>query len=124
MTIDKFLEWLENQLPGTWDAGRLLPGEERYAIYPDRAVVNPTALGGLSSYRGHAIRVLVHWNKNILASQPKANEVYNLLKNASGAIDGKRIIKVNMRDPDPVFIGVDESGVFEFVIDCEILLER
>ena len=124
MTIDKFDEWISNLIPGTWDVGRLLVGEMRLALYPDRAAVNPTALGGNSSYRGHAIRVLVHWNKNVLASQIKSNEIYVKLKTATGAINGKRIIKVNMRDPDPVFIGADDSGVFEFVIDCEIILER
>lgn len=124
MTIDKFKDWISNLVPGAWDVGRLTVGDMRLALYPDRAAVNPSSIGGNSTYRGHAIRVLVHWNKNVLVSQIKANEIYNAIKNATGAINGKRIIKVNMRDADPVFIGADESGVFEFVIDCEIILER
>ena len=124
MTIDKFNEWLSAALPGTWDIGTLKIGDQRLALYPGRSMVNPKGIGQETSYRGHSIRVLVHWNKDVLQSQLKAQGVYNYIKNATGAINGKRIIKVDMRDQEAVFMGADDSGVFEFVIDCEIIMER
>ena len=124
MTIDKFDEWLSTAIPGTWDVGTLNVGDMRCALYPGRSFVNPRGIGQETSYRGHAIRILVHWNRNILTSQIKAQEIYNYIKSATGAINGKRIIRVNMRDAEAVFLGADESGIFEFVIDCEIIMER
>lgn len=124
MTIDKFFEWLSAALPGTWDIGTLNTGDQRLVLYPGRSMVNPKGIGQETSYRGRSIRVLVHWNNNVLESQLKAQEVYNYIRNATGAINGKRIIKVDMRDQEAVFMGADDSGVFEFVIDCEIIMER
>ncbi|MBO1264371.1 hypothetical protein J3A84_04860 [Proteiniclasticum sp. SCR006] len=124
MTIDKFHEWISAALPGTWDIGSLKTGEQRLALYPGRSFINPKGIGQETSYRGHAIRILVHWNKNVLEGQIKAQETYNYIRSATGAIDSKRIIKVDMRDQEAIFMGADDSGVFEFVIDCEIIMER
>ena len=124
MTIDKFYTWLSTDLPGTWDAGTLKTGELRLALYPGRSFINPRGIGQETTYRGHAVRILVHWSKNVLISQTKAQGVYNYIRNATGAIDGKRIIKTDMRDSEAIFMGADESGIFEFVIDCEIIMER
>lgn len=124
MTIDKFHIWLSTALPGTWDVGSLKTGEQRLALYPGRSFINPRGIGQETTYRGRAIRVLVHWNKNILESQTKAQEVYSYIRNATGAIDGKRIINPSMRDAEAIYLGADESGIFEFVIDCEIIMER
>lgn len=124
MTIDKFHIWISAALPGTWDIGTLKEGDQRFALFPDRSFVNPRGIGQETTYRGRAIRVLVHWTKNIVESQAKAQEVYDYLRNATGAIDGKRIIKPIMRDSEANYLGADDSGVFEFVIDCEIIMER
>ena len=124
MTIDKFYQWISAALPGIWDIGTLKTGDKRLALYPGRSTTDPRGIGQETSYRGHAVRVLVHWNNNVLQSQTKAQEVYNYIRNATGAINSKRIIKTDMRDPEAIFMGADESGVFEFVIDCEIIMER
>lgn len=124
MTIDKFYDWLSQALPGIWDVGSLKSGDMRTCLYPGRSFVNPRGVGRDSTYKGYGIRLLVHWNNNVLESQIKAQEVYNYIRNASGAIDSKRIIDIDMRESEAMFLGADESGVFEFTIDCEIILER
>lgn len=124
MTIDKFYNWLSQALTGTWDVGSLKSGDQRLCLYPGRSFVNPRGIGRESTYKGYAIRVLVHWNKNVLESQIKAQEVYSYIRNATGTIDSKRIIDIDMRESEAMFLGADESGVFEFTIDCEIILER
>lgn len=124
MTIDKFYEWISTALPGAWDVGTLHTGEQRLALYPGRSFINPHGIGQETSYRGHAIKVLVHWNNKVLESQVKAQEIYDYIKNASGAINGKRIIKTDMREAEAMFLGSDNTGIFEFTIDCEIIMER
>lgn len=125
MTLDKVFYWLQTNITADiWSAGRLVTGEKQLVVYPGSSFTNPRAIGQQSSYRGYGVRVLIHWNKNILDTELKAKETYEFLRNAEGTLDGKRIIKTDMRDADPVPLGADESGVFEFVIDLEIIIER
>jgi hypothetical protein len=157
MTITDFKNWLKTKVDcPNWCTGGLRgTGEESIVIYNGMAYINPTAVGGYSSYRGKGIRVLVHWNKNVEDSEIKAMEVYDALYGLTNVmIEGKpeilpdrvlapysrdketvipdvrevptytRVIQINMRDPEPVYLGVDDSGVFEYVIDFEMIIER
>jgi len=129
MTISEFKDWLKTIIDcPSWFAGGLRTTDEKaIVIYNGNAFTNPMAIGGLknSSYKGKGIRVLVHWNKNVRDSELKAQEVYDTLHGITNVeIAGKRIIQFNMRDPEPVWLGVDGSGIYEYVIDLEIIHER
>ena len=129
MTIVDFKDWLKTKIRcPNWSAGGLRDNKEKtIVIYNGSAFVNPMAIGGLknSSYKGKGIRILVHWNKDVGQSESKAQEVYNCLNGQSNIIIAdKRVIQFNMRDPEPIYLGVDDSGVFEYVIDSEIIHER
>lgn len=128
ITISDFRDWLKLKVTcPNWFSGGLRSTEgQSIVIYNGKSFVNPMAIGGVqnSSYRGKGIRILVNWNKNIVESETKAQEVYDSLFGQSGVIKGKRIIKFNMRDPEPIFLGVDGSGNYEYVIDLEIIIER
>ncbi len=130
MTISDFKDWLKTVITDcpNWFAGGLRTTDEKaIAVYNGNAFINPMALGGLknSSYKGKGIRVLVHWNKSIKDTEAKAQEVYNALYGQNNMmIANKRVIKFNMRDPEPIYLGVDNSGIYEYVIDFEIIHER
>jgi len=128
ITISDFRDWLKLKVDcPNWFSGGLRDSKEKaIVIYNGSAYTNPVAVGGLgnSSYTGKGIRILIHWNKNIKETELKAQEVYKALFCKTGIIEGKRIIKFNMRDPEPIYLGVDDSGIFEYVIDLEIILER
>ena len=129
ITASDFKDWLKTKIDcPTWFTGGLrVTGEKAIVIYNGKAFTNPMAIGGIknSSYVGKGIRILVHWNKNIKESELKAQEVYNSLHGQSKEkIQDKRIIKVNMRDPEPIYLGVDGSGIYEYVIDLELIIER
>lgn len=129
MTISDFKDWLKDKIDcPTWFTGGLRASDEQaIVIYSGRAYINPMAIGGLrnSSYKGKGIRILVHWNKNVNESELKAWEVYNTIHGLTNVeIAGKRVIKFNMRDSEPIYLGVDESGIYEYVIDLEIIHER
>jgi len=129
MTISDFRDWLKTKIDcPNWFAGGLRTTDEKaIVIYNGQAFVNPMAIGGPqnSSYKGKGIRILVHWNKNVRESELKAQEVYSTIYGLTNVeIAGKRVIKFNMRDPEPVYLGVDESGIYEYVIDLEIIYER
>lgn len=129
MTISDFRDWLRQQINcPNWSAGGLREDKEKtIVIYNGQAFVNPMAIGGTqnSSYKGKGIRVLIHWNKDIRDSELKAQEVYNYLHGLTNVeIAGKRVVQFNMRDPEPIYLGVDDSGIYEYVIDLEIIHER
>lgn len=129
MTISDFKDWLKTLIdcPNWFSGGLRDTSEKAIVIYSGKAYVNPMAIGGLqnSSYKGKGIRILIHWNKNVRESELKAQEVYNILHGLTNVeIVNKRVIKFNMRDPEPVYLGVDDSGIYEYVIDLEIIYER
>lgn len=128
MTISDFKDWLKTKIDcPNWSSGGLRTTDEKtIVIYNGQAFINPMAIGGPqnSSYKGKGIRILVHWNKDVKESELKAQEVYRALFGQGGAIADKRVIQFNMRDPEPICLGVDDSGVFEYVIDLEIIHER
>ena len=129
MTISDFRDWLKTKIncPNWFAGGLRSAGEKAIVIYNGQAFINPMAIGGPqnSSYKGKGIRILVHWNKNIKESEQKAQEVYNALHGLTNVeIAGKRVIQFNMRDPEPIYLGIDDSGIYEYVIDLEIIHER
>lgn len=129
MTIVDFKDWLKTKIDcPTWYTGGLRSTEEKaIVVYNGQAFINPMAIGGIqnSSYKGKGIRILVHWTKNVTESELKAQEVYKALHGLTNVeVAGKKIVQVNMRDPEPVYLGVDDSGIFEYVIDLEIIHER
>lgn len=129
MTISDFKDWLKKRVScPNWFAGGLRSTNEKaIVIYNGKAFTNPMAIGGLqnSSYKGKGIRILVHWNKNVNESELKAQEVYNSINGLTNVkIANKRVIQFKMRDPEPIYLGVDSSGIYEYVIDLEIIHER
>lgn len=129
MTISDFKDWLKTKIDcPNWSSGGLRTADEKaIVIYNGQAFINPIAIGGLqnSSYKGKGIRILIHWNKNVRESELKAQEVYSTLHGLTNVeIAGKRVVQFNMRDPEPVYLGVDDSGIYEYVIDLEIIYER
>lgn len=129
MTISDFRDWLRTKIDAAhWYSGGLrTTGGQAIAIFNGRAFTNPIAIGGArnSSYKGKGIRILVNWNKNVIQSEQKAMEVYNYLRGLNNVqIANKRVIQFNLRDPEPIYLGVDDSSIYEYVIDLEIIHER
>lgn len=129
MTISDFRDWLRTKVEANhWSSGGLRTTDgQAIVIFNGKAFINPMAIGGAqnSSYKGKGIRILINWNKNVIQSEQKAMEVYNYLRGLNNVqIANKRVIQFNLRDPEPIYLGVDDSGIYEYVIDLEIIHER
>lgn len=110
-----------------WYIGKIDGSKEQcVGIYNVQGPPPNIALGGLAntSYSTKAISILVHWGNNEDKAEQKAQEVYNILFGQDATIGGKRVIKFDMRTPEPVSVGTDSNGVFEFVIETVIYYER
>ena len=85
------------------------------------------ALGGhdYSSYNIRRISLLVHWDRDVQASERAAYELYEKLKNVSSlSIGGTPINCIILQVPEPVDVGTDEKGVYEYVIWLDFVYQR
>ena len=111
-----------------WYCGKIDGSKEQcIGIYNIEGQKPKIALGGLenTSYSTKAISILVHWTKNNNTAEEKAQEVYKaLFCNSKAVIGNKRIIKFDMKMPEPISVGTDDNGIFEYVIELTIYYER
>jgi hypothetical protein len=128
MLLTEVKEFLKTKIEcPKWYIGKIDASQEQcIGIYSVQGPAQNIALGGLAntSYSTKAISILVHWTKNCNTAEQKAQEVYNALFAQSATIGGKRVIKFDMRTPEPVGVGTDSNGVFEFVIETVIYYGR
>ncbi len=83
------------------------------------------AIGKLSSYEVRKISLLVHWNKNQDQTEKAAYELYKKLRAVSSfTLDGTQVQFINLIHAEPINIGTDDNGVYEWVIEFDIYYER
>lgn len=130
MTLAQIRDWLETQVDcPNWSIGKIDGNKDTcIGIYgrPAPDLIKPV-IGGMEnrSYTMKAVTALVHWGKNANLAEQKAQEVYvALIGRSNFTVGGKRVIMVDMRTPEPVAVGTDEQGVYEYVIDAYFYYER
>ena len=111
-------QWYIGKIDGT--------KEQCIGIYNVQGPKPSIALGGLvnTSYSTKAISILVHWGKNANIAEQKSQEVYNSLFGQDAVIGNKRVIKFDMRSSEPIGVGTDSNGIYEYVIETIIYYER
>lgn len=128
MLASEVRDYLKTKIDCTqWYSGKIDGTKEQcIGIYNVTGPTPNIALGGLAntSYATKAISILVHWGKNSNIAEQKAQEVYNALFGQDAIIGEKKVIKFDMRTPEPVSVGTDSNGVFEFVIETIIYYGR
>ncbi|MBU3208690.1 minor capsid protein [Clostridium algidicarnis] len=110
-----------------WYIGKIDGAKEQcIGIYNVQGPTPNIALGGLvnTSYSTKAISILVHWGKNADVAERKAQEIYSVFFGQVATIGGKRIVKFDMRTSEPIGVGTDSNGIYEYVIETVIYYER
>lgn len=85
------------------------------------------ALGGLSytSYGTRPISLLVHWNRSASESEEAAYKLYEKLLNESSLTLGDTEVRfLALQVPQPVDVGTDDDGVYEYVIWLDFIYQR
>lgn len=95
----------------------------------DRKADGPAkiALGGLSctSYGSRPISLLIHWNKSVSETERAAYELYEKLMNESSLTIGDTHVNfLVLQVPNPVSVGTDDNGVYEYVIWLDFVFQR
>lgn len=79
------------------------------------------AIGGMknSSYYVKPLSFLVHWSESPSESEKVSMRLYEALKcTRENKINGHTIKFIQMNQPEPIMIGTDNKGIFEYVIEC------
>ncbi|NWL90012.1 hypothetical protein DMN77_20895 [Paenibacillus sp. 79R4] len=129
MTLSEIREWLKTQVNcPQWYIGKIDGKKEQcIGLYDTTGAQPRIAVGGLEAtgYVIKPISILVHWGRNADTAERKAQEVYDTFFGVSGVeIGGKRVVMFKMVTPQPVNVGTDSEGVFEYVIEVHIYHER
>lgn len=72
-----------------------------------------------ASYVTKGLSFLVHWNKSPSETEKAALDLYEALKATKNVTVNKHsFICVEMLQEEPVPVGTDDKGIFEYVIEC------
>ncbi len=85
------------------------------------------ALGGLSctSYGVKRISLLVHWNRDVSESEEAAQKLYRrMLREADLTVGDTKIRFLVLQVPDPIDVGTDDTGIYEYVIWVDFVYQR
>src|SRR5690606_30592136 len=129
MTLDDVVSWLETVVDcPKWYIGKIDAKQERcIGLYNTTGAPPRLAVGGISAtgYVVKAISILVHWGRNADVAERKAQEIYDSLFGLSNVtVGGKRVVMFRLPQPQPISVGADEQGIYEYVIEVHIYHER
>lgn len=102
--------------------------EKSIGIYHRKGEGPPvTALGGIdcSSYDVRRLSLLVHWTRNASSSEEAAYRLYDALRRGEDIVIGGHNIRfLVLLNPEPIDIGSDDNGVYEYVIWVDLIYSR
>lgn len=102
--------------------------QKSIGVYHRKAEGPPQiALGGLSctSYGIKPIALLVHWNRSAAETEEAAQRLYEKLLEASEVQIGNTQIRfLVLQVPEPIDVGTDDDGVYEYVIWLDFIYQR
>ena len=125
MKLRDVMEWLQgltakadNYYCGTLDSKK----DKSLGVYQLKNTAGANiAIGGRANTKTliKGISLLVHWNHNSDETETFAQALYNELEAVRNAtVGGKAVNYIELLQYEPVFVGTDENGVFECVIEC------
>lgn len=92
-----------------------------------RSAPYTVAIGGKDkeSYGTKQISILIHWNRSIRETEAVSTELFNRLSEIREVrINEKQIKFIHPLVDQPVDVGTDDNGIYEIVIEIELIYER
>lgn len=95
--------------------------------YLKRSAPYTVAIGGKDkeSYGTKQISILIHWNRSMRDTEAVASELFDKLAAMREVrIHEKQIKFIHPLVDQPVDVGTDDNGIYEMVIEIELIYER
>lgn len=128
MTLADIKNFLKQNIEcPNWYVGKRDKNQEHsITVYPTQPPAPRVPIGGITntSYTVKAVSVLVHWGSLTTPAEIKAMEVFDLITGQQPMIGGKRVIKIDPRTAEPVGMGTDDRGFYEYVINFLIYYKK
>lgn len=131
MTLAEIRDWLKTlNVAENYYIGRLDNKKEKsLGVYSKPGSGRPVmALGGAgnSSYDIKRISLLLHWNRNASETETAAQCLWNSLFCCTDIEipSGSHIQYIQPNVPEPVAVGTDDNGIYEYVIELNIYYRR
>lgn len=124
MTLKEVKDFLKTQIEadnwkiGTYDNSK----DKTICVRNLTSNRNTLALGGLknTTTRTKGISIVVHWNKNPDETERISQQIHEAFYGQHSLINGKQVVLCEMRSDEPISLGTDSSGVYEYVIELWI----
>lgn len=99
--------------------------EQALGIYADTGRRRVEAVGKDSSYGAFGVRLLLHWNKNAKETETQARTLFEAIRYITDTdMTGVHVQYIDWDYDEPIFIGTDENGVYEYVITGTIYYKK
>lgn len=96
--------------------------QKAIGVYPLKSGRAPRGtLGGSdnSSYEIKGISFLIHWNKSPSETETAAIKLHKALSECRNiTINGHEIMFIQLSYGEPIPVGTDDNGIFEYVVEC------
>lgn len=128
MTLKDVKDWLKTQVSAdVWKIGTYDVSKDKTVcvrnLTSNRSVL---AVGGLQNTTTavKGISIVVRWSKNPDETERVAQSIHALFYGQQPVIGGYRIVKCDMRSDEPISVGADTNGIYEYVIETWLTYER
>ncbi len=120
--------WLKGfNIADYYYSGKLDANKEKaICVYQRKSTIEAIrAIGGKSNYNIKPISVLIHWNKNSTETEKTAYKLYEQLEAVSSfLLNDTKVYFIRLLQSEPVSVGTDDNGIYEYVIEFDIYYER
>lgn len=128
MTLKDVKDWLKNQVSAdVWKLG-IYDNQKPKTICVRNLTSNRNklAIGGLqnTSTAVKGVSIVIHWNKNPDETERVAQSIHALFYGQRPEIGKYQVVKCDMRSDEPISVGTDDNGIYEYVIETWITYMR
>ena len=124
MTLKEVKDFLKTQIEadnwkiGTYDNSK----DKTICVRNLTSNRNTLAMGGLknTTTRTKGISIVVHWNKNPDETERISQQIHEAFYGQHPLINDKQVVLCEMRSDEPISLGTDSSGVYEYAIELWI----
>ena len=128
MKLNHIKDYLKQHIEcPNWYVGKIDENQEYcIGVFPTVPIAPVMAIGGIqnTSYATKAVSLLIHWGKSSPIAEEKAQEVFDLLFGQNPVIGGKQVIKFDFRTAEPVGVGTDNKGIYEYVVNFIVYYQK
>jgi hypothetical protein len=99
--------------------------EYTLGVYADSSTRRVEAIGKDGSYGTFGFRLLLHWNKNARETEESAFELFEKIRYITGTdMTSVHVQYLDLDYDEPINMGTDENGVYEYVITGTIYYRK